>query len=169
MDELLSECIEELTPSLTYRVCFCEYPITRAGGGIDIGFTKTASADLCRALDGCEKVLLFAATVGFTPDRLIARYSRFSQAKALFMQAIGTERIEALCDAFCGQMAEEYSVGGMELRPRFSPGYGDLPLDMQRDVFRALDCTRSLGIILNESLLMMPSKSVTAIAGIRRV
>ena len=54
----------------------------------------------------------------------------------------------------------------MQLRPRFSPGYGDLPLELQKDVFRVLDCPRKIGLSLNESLLMSPSKSVTAIIGI---
>ena len=55
---------------------------------------------------------------------------------------------------------------GKFLKPRFSPGYGDLPLEMQRDIFRVLDCSRKIGLTLNESLLMSPSKSVTAIVGI---
>ena len=52
------------------------------------------------------------------------------------------------------------------MKPRFSPGYGDLSLEMQRDIFRVLDCPRKIGLTLNESLLMSPSKSVTAIIGI---
>ena len=52
------------------------------------------------------------------------------------------------------------------LPPRFSPGYGDLPLSLQRDIFRVLDCPRKIGLTLNESLLMSPSKSVTAIVGL---
>ena len=80
----------------------------------------------------------------------------------MFFQAIGAERIESLCDAFCAEREAE----GLRLRPRFSPGYGDLPLELQRDLFRGLDCSRKIGLTLNESLLMSPSKSVTAIAGI---
>ena len=167
MDDTLAECIAELEGKTTYRVCFCEYPVKRTDDGLDLGFALTQSKDLSKALDGCGRLLLFAATVGFAPDRLIARYSRFSPSKALFIQAIGTERIEALCDAFCRQKEKEYAEEGLVLRPRFSPGYGDLPLELQREVFCALDCSRSLGIILNDSLLMMPSKSVTALAGIR--
>ena len=56
------------------------------------------SADLARYLGGCRRVVLFAATVGVAPDRLIQRYSRVSPSKALVMQAVGAERVEALCD-----------------------------------------------------------------------
>ena len=54
----------------------------------------------------------------------------------------------------------------MKLRQRFSPGYGDLPLQAQRAIFDALQCHKEIGLYLNESLLMSPTKSVTAIVGI---
>ena len=62
----------------------------------------------------------------------------------------------------------EAAKEGFFLTPRFSPGYGDLPLEVQKDVFRILECGVRIGISLNESLLMTPSKSVTAIFGLRR-
>ena len=46
--------------------------------------------------------------------------------------------------------------------------YGDLPLEMQKDIFNVLDCSKRIGLTLNESLLMSPSKSVTAIIGISK-
>ena len=65
-------------------------------------------------------------------------------------------------------MAELLKAEGVFLKPRFSPGYGDLPLSMQTDIFRVLDCPRKVGLTLNNSLLMSPSKSVTAIMGIHK-
>ena len=44
--------------------------------------------------------------------------------------------------------------------------YGDLPLEAQRDVFALLNPEKRIGVTLNDGLLMSPSKSVTAIAGI---
>lgn len=60
-------------------------------------------------------------------------------------------------------MSKELDV---RLKPRFSAGYGDLPLEVQKDIFRVLDCPRKIGLTLNDSLLMSPTKSVTAIVGI---
>ena len=122
--------------------------------------------DFFRQLLGTGKNVLFAATVGTPFDRLIASYSRLEPSKALILQAIGAERIESLCDAFCDHMNTELKSCGKSLRTRVSPGYGDIPLSMQRSVFKILDCERKIGLTLNESLLMSPSKSVTAIAGI---
>ena len=159
---LLQECIQLCESSLTPRVCYSFYPITRQDGTLDLGFAKTDSFALKRNLAGCEELVLFAATIGLEMDRLIARYARLSPARSVMLQAIGAERIEALCDAF----EEELIRQGHELSSRFSPGYGDLPLEMQRDIFAALDCPKHIGVSLNESLLMSPSKSVSAIIGL---
>lgn len=159
---LFEECQKEAAEKLMYKVCWGRFPVSIAGDRLDFGFGEVESADLRKNLDGCEEVIIFAATVGLEIDRLIRRYTRLSPAKALFFQAIGAERIESLCDAVNAEWKEEYQT----LRPRFSPGYGDLSLEMQKDIFRVLDCPRKIGLTLNESLLMSPSKSVTAIIGI---
>ena len=55
---------------------------------------------------------------------------------------------------------------GLFTRPRFSPGYGDLPLDVQSPLLALTDATRRLGVTLSESNLMNPLKSVTAVIGL---
>jgi hypothetical protein len=164
---LLHSCIEESARVFTPRVCFREVLLRREGDLLDLGFARVRSTSLSKALCGCERVVLFAATVGLGIDRLIAAYSRVSPARALCLQAVGAERIEALCDAVCKNLQEEYAKRGMALRPRFSPGYGDLPLELQTDLFKVLDCQHFIGLTLNDSMLMSPSKSVTAIVGLR--
>lgn len=166
LDALIDECLTELDGALTYKVCWRTFDVSTDGDLLDLDFTKTASAALSKNLHGCQKIILFAATVGIGLDRLIARYSRVSPSKALIFQSIGAERIEALCDTFCAEMAELAKGNGYSLRPRFSPGYGDLALSVQRDIFSVLDCSRKIGLTLNDSLLMSPTKSVTAIIGI---
>ena len=164
-DGIIFDCISALG-SVSGKVCYGEFPVLRHNGRLDLGFSETSSADLFKALDGCDKALLFAATIGFSADRLIAKYGKVSPAFALVMQAVGSERAEALCERFCAEKNSEYLKKGMRLKPRFSPGYGDLPLKIQQDIIPALNCTKNIGITLSDSLLMMPSKSVTAIAGI---
>ncbi len=166
LDTLTRECLAELDGALTYKICWRTFDISADGTMLDLGFTKTASSALSKNLHGCDRIVLFAATVGIELDRLIARYSRVSPSKALILQAIGAERIEALCDAFCVEISELAKENGCSVCPRFSPGYGDLALSLQRDIFSVLDCSRKIGLTLNESLLMSPTKSVTAIIGI---
>ena len=162
-DLTLQACLKEAEGQLRYKVCYCELPLAADGELCDFGEFSVCSHHLAINLRGCSRVVVFAATVGLGIDRLIAKYSRLSPAKALMFQAIGTERAEALCDVFCADMAKEYACA---VRPRFSPGYGDLPLALQKNVFSLLDCERTIGITLNNSLLMSPTKSVTAFLGL---
>ena len=165
-ERLVGELLAEMEGKLAYRVCWREFPIGREGNRCFFGEDfSVSSGSLAALLEGCDGALAFAATVGVEPDRMIARYGRSSPARALIVQAIGAERIEALCDRFCEAVSEENSC---TLTARFSPGYGDLPLEAQRDLFAILDCPRKLGVSLTDSLVMSPSKSVTAIVGIRK-
>lgn len=160
---LLRECIEEVRGKLSYKVCCCLLPVKTEGDVSDFGAFSLRSEKLALCLRGCRKAIVFAATVGIEIDRLIARYGRLSPSRALMLQAIGTERIEALSDAFCADIKEEF---GLSPKPRFSPGYGDLPLSAQKDIFALLEPQRKIGLTLNGSLLMSPTKSVTAFVGL---
>lgn len=168
MEALIDASVSEIREKLIYKVCFGEFPIAFLDNYIDLGFAKTDSEKLKINLHGCTKIVVFAATLGIELDRMIARYSRISPSKALILQAIGAERIEALCNSFCSDLANEKAIVGERLRPRFSPGYGDLSLDIQKDIFRTLDCPRRIGLTLCDTMMMSPSKSVTAIVGVMK-
>ena len=155
----------ELKDAFSYRVCYRRMDITWKDNMPVLPF-PCESKNLATCLRGSSEIIIFAATVGLTVDRHIAKYQRFSPVKALLMQAYGAERVESLCEGFCKEIEEQVKEEGLYCTNRFSPGYGDLPLDTQRDVIRLLDCNRQIGISLNESLLMTPSKSVTAIFGL---
>ena len=105
--------------------------------------------------------------IGFAMDRLAARASAIGRmSRAVIYQAAGAMLIESYCDALNRKLKEEAAAEGKFLRPRFSPGYGDLPLAIQPELFRVLEVQKNTGITLTESLLMMPTKSVTALIGV---
>ena len=105
------------------------------------------------------------ATIGVGIDRLIARAEITDIASAAIYQAIGAAYIEDYCDAINEEIKERAKEKGMITRPRFSPGYGDFGLEHQRELFSLMKLSKHVGIGLNESLVMSPSKSVTAIIG----
>ena len=69
--------------------------------------------------------------------------------------------IENVCDLFNKKINGEYQY----TKSRFSPGYGDLPIEFQRDIFSVLNLNKNIGVYLTEGMQMTPSKSVTAIIG----
>ncbi len=168
-EKLIENCVSELLRELCYKVCYACFPLISDGDELDLGFARVKSASLAKNLAGCSHIVLFAATVGAGADRLIAKYSRTKPSKAHIMQALGAERVESLCDVFCDEIEAEASKHGYCTRPRFSPGYGDLGLELQKQIFRTLDVTRKIDVGLNESLLMFPTKSVTAIVGLKKI
>lgn len=160
VEEVRAEAERALTPA----VCWTETEIVREEGTLLLSNVRTDSALLARNLEGCGRAVLFAATVGVGIDRLLARYGRTNAARASALQAVGAAYAEALCDEFCAFLGEKYK--GFFLRPRFSPGYGDFSLSAQKEFFALLQPEKRIGVTLNASFFMSPSKSVTAVVGI---
>lgn len=139
-----------------------EVPLLRIAG------MEIRSANLVRNLRGCEEVFLMAATLGIGPDRLIARASVSRMSRAVVLQAASAAMIEAWCDAVNREIMGVAAGQGLYCRPRFSPGYGDFPLETQRELAQILRIQKEIGVSLTQTLLMMPSKSVTAVIGLSR-
>lgn len=163
---VFEEVKAELTGAFSYKVCYRRMNIEWDGCMPVLPFSSN-SKKLARCLSGSNEIILFAATVGLEIDRYIARCQKTSPLKALIAQAFGAERIESLCDTFCNDIKAEIEIEKLFATSRFSPGYGDLPLETQTEIFKLLDCNRQIGVSLNNSLLMSPSKSVTAIMGLK--
>ncbi len=132
---------------------------------IVVGDLRFTSNDLGRNLDGCTTVVLMAATIGLGVDYLIRRAEARSMAEAAVFQAAGAAMVEAWCDTVNQRIVEALRKEGLFARPRFSPGYGDAPLSLQKDFSRLLAMPATCGISLTDTLLMVPSKSVTAFIG----
>lgn len=162
---IINECMSEAENHFTYKVCYTQLPVKISENVCNFGNFSIKSQHLAKNLEGCEYAIIFAATIGVYIDRLITKYSHISPSKALIMQAIGAERIEALCDEFCCNIKKKLKF---ELKPRFSAGYGDLSIDTQKQIFSLLNCQKNIGLFLNNSMLMSPTKSVTAFIGIKK-
>lgn len=175
----IAECETRLQGAATPKFLIRQVPVLKktgiyqpggeqSKGHLMIAGMEIVSADLQKNLEDCEEVFLFAATLGPGPDFLIRRASAQRMSDAVIYQAMSAEMIESYCDEICAQLRQEAAKEGLYLRPRFSPGYGDLPLDMQKDLLRILDAPKKIGLTLTDSLLMMPSKSVTALIGLTK-
>ena len=163
VESLVSACADEVIKAQDLRACYCVFNFSAQGEKLDLGFAKVQSHSLAINLEGCKKIVLFACTAGAGIDRLIAKYSRISPAKAAVIQAAGAALVEDWCEELCALFKREYG----DTKPRFSCGYGDLPLTLQRDIFAALSVTKQIGVTLSDDCFMTPTKSVTAIVGIR--
>ena len=114
-------------------------------------------------LKGVEVVFL-CGTIGAEFDAWQRRLSVTSAADALLSQQIGLDAVEKVMDELENEVKVEGE--GLKLRPRRSPGYGDLPLELSRTIINCLDATKKIGVSITDSNLLVPSKSVTAICEI---
>lgn len=164
---LVEQSIAEFRRAADYRVCWLEAGVDEwTPDGVQLEVLHLPGCSIARSLRDCLRVVLFAATTGIEAEQQRKRAAVTSPARALVLDAVATAAAEALCDRFCADRARELAPRGLFLRPRFSPGYGDLPLEVQRPLLACLDSRRKIGLALSQSLMMTPQKSVSAIVGL---
>lgn len=163
-EQLADSLIEKLPEIITPRFVLRELPLTVTDESVIIDKYNIKSANLRANLKGCKSVVLFAATLGREADTLVKRCELTSIAKAAVAQAVLSAATEAYCDEINEKIRSEKE--GLFLRPRFSAGYGDFLLEYQEMFFELLDITKKIGVTLTNELLMVPTKSVTALIGI---
>jgi hypothetical protein len=122
------------------------------------------SKNIYQHLKHAKKVVLLAATLGIEIERKIRLYELSEMTKAFILDATCVDYIEKICDLAEVDIADKFPE--YTLNRRFSPGYGDLSLDVQPQFLKTLGADRKLGLTLTETHLMVPRKSVTAIIGL---
>ncbi|GAX47226.1 methionine synthase [Pseudolactococcus reticulitermitis] len=122
------------------------------------------SKQLYSHLKHAKQIVLLAATLGIEVERQVRLYELSEMTKALVLDAACVDYIEKICDL--AEVDIDAQFKDKVLNRRFSPGYGDLSLDVQPQFLKTLEADRQLGLTLTETNLMVPRKSVTAILGL---
>lgn len=117
-------------------------------------------------LSGCHEAVLLAATLGAGSERMLLREQARGASRALLLDAVLSAGIEAVCDGIEARLREECEAQGLFLTDRFSPGYGDMPLEQTKEILGVLDAQKRIGLTVTATGLMMPRKSVTAVMGV---
>lgn len=161
IDECENALQEVMMPAFTFRILGLRHKYE----GIDVMGTDLTleGNDIARHLSGCDRCALMAATVSIGADRLIKSYEAQDMTKALVADAVASAAVEALCDDAVTEISNRTRSF---LTWRYSPGYGDLSLDIQPVLLDILNAQRQVGITLGENNIMIPRKSVTAIIGL---
>lgn len=165
-ENMIGEATAELERDSLPKSVYREYDCKVVENQVRIGQYTVVSNHLAKNLQGCERAVILAATIGRAADLMIKKYSVVNMAKATVVQAAGASAIENYVDEVEDEIRKKAESRGLYLRPRFSPGYGDFPLECQKDIFQMLECSKRIGITLTEGNLMMPTKSVTAVIGL---
>lgn len=160
--ELYDECLELYLSSADLKAVVRKTDVSfPEDNKIQFDFGIIESESLKINLKNCKSAYIFAATAGSEVDRQIKKLSLMSDGKGMILSCIASSGIEGWCDYINEEMAK-----GKKLRPRYSPGYGDVSLSVQTDILSFLDANRKIGLTLTDTLMMIPIKSVTAIVGV---
>lgn len=172
--QLLNECSEEIMktarPQMVYKVFdiadFTDHDT--AVKSVELSGTNfvLTGKSITEHLAGCERAVLFAATISAGIDRLIRVTQLENMAKAVIMDSLASVAVEQVCDKTELIIKEQFPEYYQTFR--FGVGYGDLPITLQRDFLNILNAQKVIGLNASASCMLTPTKSVTAVIGLSR-
>ncbi|MBR1420461.1 MAG: methionine synthase [Selenomonadaceae bacterium] len=166
-DELIAEACDDAKILITPRGVWEIYDYDCETQIVD-NRIKLNGKSIGKHLATCEKLICLSATVGIEIETEITRrFSDGNYTSAILLDAAATSAIEQAADAVENSIKQKFSKDGFKTRWRFSPGYGDFPLEDQPQIFE-LSCASKIGICLTESMMLEPRKSITALVGLYR-
>ena len=146
-------------PKALYTEAFVE---GRGDDTIRIGGLTFTSRMLRRKLDAVERVFPYVATCGHELDGVALPTG--DVLVQFWWDAIKAEVLAAARAHLVAHLTNRFRLGQTA---RMSPGSGDVdvwPIEQQRELFALLGgVTPAIGVILTESCLMIPNKSVSGL------
>jgi hypothetical protein len=160
-NELVDASIDEVRSYADPRIIHRIFDLQDKNGllGIDAEI-DLHFPDLQKLLTGCGQCMLIAGTLGIKLDQRMRYYSRMDMVRYVIMDAAGSALIEEACDKYQAELPFS------KFTFRFAPGYGDVPLTIQKQLLSVLETRKRIGLTLLPSMLMVPMKSISGIVGI---
>ena len=162
--ELLLICEKELKETINscfvYRVFDYENEEM-----VDSGFELEGDT-VKEHLKDSEKCICICGTLGSEVDNLIRKKQVTSMAEAMMIDKMASFLTESVLDKAEEIIMRDYE--GYDKTFRYGLGYGDFPITKQKDFLEMLDANRQVGVHVNDASMLMPTKSVTCIIGIKK-
>ncbi len=165
--QLADQCEKMLLAEMLPKFCWSYAEISEhSNNSVKLsGYTLSLKGnDISAHLEGCCGVVMMCATLGNNVDKLLRQAQAQDMAKAVILDAMASAAIEQVCDK-----AEKEISARLENKHftwRFSPGYGDFPIEVQKEFLSALNAQKVIGLCVNQSGMLTPTKSVTTIIGV---
>lgn len=122
--------------------------------------------DISAHLNGSKECYLMAVTLGVEIDKKIRYYEHSSITKAMILDACATTAVENVCDIVCSIIKNDLKKDGLTITRRYSPGYGDFDINIQREILNLVDAEKLIGLTATRNNILIPRKSVTAVVGV---
>lgn len=170
LNQKINQCIDETKENIDLKYVYEIYDIKNNIKSHIVEFNNSnlriESKDVSELLKDCDKCILMSATLGFNIEKKIRTYSYKNLTKGVIIDACATTSIEEACDIIQDNILKDVSKENKTLTMRYSPGYGDLDIRVNKDILNILNSQRKIGITVTDTGIMIPRKSVVALIGI---
>lgn len=130
---------------------------------------KLQGRDISRHLRGCVGCVLFACTLGVKVNSEITKLNAKSVLDGVIYNAAASDLIERAADIAQAKLCDSFKEHGMLLGRRYSPGYGDFPIEIQGALLAELMAAKKIGLFVTRAGMLTPTKSITAVMGVSRL
>lgn len=124
------------------------------------------SDDLAGILSEASQAGILVATLGYLVDQKIKYYSKSDLTRSVILDAAASAYIDLYCDEIQKEYEVPYIRDGYAFTFRFSPGYGDLSLEIQPQILSVMEATKKIGVSASDFFTLHPRKTITGIFGI---
>ena len=168
IDKLIAETKDISRPRFTYHI----FSLRKEKDLLLEGTTLFLKGnDIKKHLEFSNKCIVMCATLGSEIEMRINYYSKIELLKSIILDACASTYIEALCDMAELRIKENEisNIKGLFFTSRYSPGYGDFDISVQKDLLNIIDAPKKIGVTVTDSSIMLPRKSVSAIIGLQDI
>lgn len=166
--ETIKNCINRTKEIINPRFIFRKYEIEKVNGEVCLKGANLIlqSNDIYNLLSECNECILMCATLGLEIEREIRKLTYTDLTKGIIIDACATTAIEEVCDILQDNIAKDLLKKDKHITYRYSPGYGDLPIEKNIEINNLLNSHKEIGLTVTNSGIMIPRKSVVAIIGV---
>lgn len=165
IDLWIDKCLEKITPRFTFIDLIPIFDLENNTVLFDGTNLILNGKSIFDHLMGSTNIVCFAATLGADIEKEIRFLSYSEITSSVIADAVCSEIVEVVCDMVEIEIKNNPRLANLESTSRFSPGYGDLPIDIQSDIINLLDASKKIGLTCTQNNLLIPRKSVTAFIG----
>lgn len=160
LHQLIDECIEEIDKMSSFKVTYRKFPLSFHPLKIDEIDLNIDYPDLNQLFQNCHDVVIIACTLGLQFDQKAHYYSHIDMTKATVLDAVASSYLEAKCDTF----ENNNFIGKRTFR--FCPGYGNVPIELNKELARIIESYKKIGLTVQESNILLPQKSMIGLIGL---
>lgn len=157
---LIDECIEEIDQMSSFKATYRKFPLSFHPLRIDELNLNLDYPDLNQLFKNCHEIVLISCTLGIQIDRKEHYYSHIDMTKATVLDAVASSYLETKCDEY----ENEQFIGKRTYR--FCPGYGNVPIELNKELARIMESYKKIGLTVQKSNILLPQKSMIGLIGL---